>query len=704
VGSSPVNGAAFTTTNPNVDRPDGLPADRELCVHGQDPQAGANNCNLYASKEYVWFNGGPAAAQLSDGDYFFAVLAPGGQGGNRNPNDGTEKNLSDVSPTSGTPGGTVWTARTFHVANGQFTYTGNPALHLYDGVTQKIRLFPYDDSPNNGGVYILALCRIPDPISTTDAPGVNPSNCKYDAFKVRNGTGGEDESPDAFIEIVEDATNEVNDAHVFTITVTATGGKQPYTVGVTPSVSPAPDLGTSTTCSTGVALAAGADQYSCTFTINSSSAGAFTAGASATVTDANNKSANVSTGTTGQGDGAVKTYVDAKISVGQDGTNGIGEAHTVTGHVDVNPGTGWSFAPSGTVINFTIGSGPGALSAASCTTTDATGSCSVALNNPTTAGTTTVNASTTVTVGGLALARSTDGQAGNSGPLTKVWVAGSLSWYKDKSTTSMRLGGATFAVCRTADWSSASGSFGTPLYPPVCLSVLDNIGQPGYAGRDTDVGAGSFKVEGLVLGKYTLTETAAPLNWVLDPTPKSTPDGYLSTTQPNYTFSVAFVNTPKYQGETATGAGFPWSATQKAPANWFMYTPWETSTVNGAQKTGLSAMGTIALLAGQTLNAGTVDGVQDPSGNRSITISLNTNDHWRFAAGASNTVKIEVMSSCDSRQPYVQPGQFDIKVSPAAGQTVVTVSATSLSGALRTQFNAAKCYGIHADVERPLVW
>ena len=52
------------------------------CKNGQ-PNV---NCNIYDGKQYVWMNGGPAAANLGDGNYFFAVLEPGGQA---SPNDGT---------------------------------------------------------------------------------------------------------------------------------------------------------------------------------------------------------------------------------------------------------------------------------------------------------------------------------------------------------------------------------------------------------------------------------------------------------------------------------------------------------------------------------------------------------------------------------------------------------------------------------------
>src|ERR1044072_5212027 len=79
-----VTGAAFTTTNTNADG-------TGHCKNGNEDV----NCNIYDGKQYVWLNGGPSTAYVGDGDYFFAVLEPGGQGGNDNPNDGTPKNLSD---------------------------------------------------------------------------------------------------------------------------------------------------------------------------------------------------------------------------------------------------------------------------------------------------------------------------------------------------------------------------------------------------------------------------------------------------------------------------------------------------------------------------------------------------------------------------------------------------------------------------------
>jgi hypothetical protein len=149
-----VSGGAYTTVNPEVDGPN----------HCKNGNPGVN-CNIYDGKEFVWLNGGPAANGLGpDGEYFFAVLAPGGQ---PDPNDGGPKNLSDDFDAVAN--------RTFTVTNGEVsayagTHTFTPPL---------IRLFPYADTPNPGGVYIMAIC------SLARGYPVEPRDCKYDAFKVQ---------------------------------------------------------------------------------------------------------------------------------------------------------------------------------------------------------------------------------------------------------------------------------------------------------------------------------------------------------------------------------------------------------------------------------------------------------------------------------------------------------------------------------------
>jgi hypothetical protein len=151
-----VSGAGYTTVNTAVDG-------GNHCKNGNP----AVNCNIYDGKEFVWLNGGPAANGLGpDGEYFFAVLAPGGQ---PNPNDGGAKNLSDDFD--------AFTNRTFTVTGGEVSaYAGT---HTFD--SPLIRLFPYADTTNPGGVYIMAIC------SLDRGYPVEPRDCKYDAFKVQKG-------------------------------------------------------------------------------------------------------------------------------------------------------------------------------------------------------------------------------------------------------------------------------------------------------------------------------------------------------------------------------------------------------------------------------------------------------------------------------------------------------------------------------------
>lgn len=152
--NTPVTGAGFTTVNESVDGTD-------HCKNGNP----AVNCNIYDGKEFVWLNGGPSVAYVGDGDYFFAVLDPGGQA---DPNDGAAKNLSDDFDN--------YSNRTFSVSGGTVSYSGS---HDFDN--NKIRLADYADTTNSGGVYIMAIC------SLADGYPVDASDCKYDAFKIQEG-------------------------------------------------------------------------------------------------------------------------------------------------------------------------------------------------------------------------------------------------------------------------------------------------------------------------------------------------------------------------------------------------------------------------------------------------------------------------------------------------------------------------------------
>ncbi|OLC52312.1 MAG: hypothetical protein AUH85_17355 [Chloroflexi bacterium 13_1_40CM_4_68_4] len=143
--------AAFTTVNETKDG-------TGHCGNG----AGIVNCNLYDGRQFVWLNGGPSGAALADGTYFFVVLEPGGQ---HDPNDGADKNLSDDFD--------AYTNRTFTVADGVLSYSGT---HSFD--SNMIRLAPYANTDNPGGEYDMAIC------SLVDGYPVAADVCKHDNFKL----------------------------------------------------------------------------------------------------------------------------------------------------------------------------------------------------------------------------------------------------------------------------------------------------------------------------------------------------------------------------------------------------------------------------------------------------------------------------------------------------------------------------------------
>ena len=63
----------------------------------------------------------------------------------------------------------------------------------------------------------------------------------------------------------------------------------------------------------------------------------------------------------------------------------MGTNHTLTGHVNVNDGSGFANAPAGTLITFSKVSGPGSFVGAvnTCTTIGTTGSCTVQITSAT---------------------------------------------------------------------------------------------------------------------------------------------------------------------------------------------------------------------------------------------------------------------------------------------------------------------------------
>jgi len=123
-----------------------------------------------------------------------------------------------------------------------------------------------------------------------------------------------------------------------------------------------------------------------------------------------------------------------------------------------------------------------------------------------------------------------------SATLTFVDPLGKLTWVKQDRSGNL-LGGATFSVTATSG-AAVAAPWDLDANP---ITVVDNTGQPGYTGRDTDATPGEFSVDGLPTGTYEVKETAAPPNYVLDPTAQS---ATISQATPAPAIALPFMNTP----------------------------------------------------------------------------------------------------------------------------------------------------------------
>src|SRR5262249_27672667 len=239
----------------------------------------------------------------------------------------------------------------------------------------------------------------------------------------------------AQISIAPDATNEVGVSHTFTVTLLKdTGGGLVPAAGEHVDVTLTDSNGASHTAPTGSCTNAGPNTDAagqCTITFTSNSAGQVTGHATSTL-NINGQSVTVQTNGVAPNSGdAVKTFVDANIHINPPtATNPTGTNHVLTSNVMINAGLGAGFvpAPDGTLIHHTILSGPGSfVGSADCTTSGGTGSCTVTITSNV-AGTTVVQATTNVVVGGQTLTRTTGDGLHNDGPnAQKTWGSAQIS-------------------------------------------------------------------------------------------------------------------------------------------------------------------------------------------------------------------------------------------------------------------------------------
>ena len=153
--ADPVSGAIFTTD-----------------VNGNEV-----NLNQYAAKTDVYLNGGPGvnappgAAGLPDGTYYFQVTDPAG------------KKLLSTDAIQ---------CREVGVLNGVFTGPTGPCPHNAGGTTPfngtTVQLFPFNDTPNNGGVYkvwVTSITNFNEAGCVHLVFGFCPADSKTDNFKVK---------------------------------------------------------------------------------------------------------------------------------------------------------------------------------------------------------------------------------------------------------------------------------------------------------------------------------------------------------------------------------------------------------------------------------------------------------------------------------------------------------------------------------------
>lgn len=233
---------------------------------------------------------------------------------------------------------------------------------------------------------------------------------------------------DAKISIAADATNRVGGTHTFTVTVqqdTSADGGFIAASGVTVTGSILNSNGATSVFSGGTNTCVTGAAGTCQLTITGPMTGIATVSASAPVT-VETKLINVTTNSLlGSSGPAVKKWVDARISIGTNGTNRVGQPHTFTVTVTRDDSAAGAFVGvQGITVTGAITQSGGStatfVGGSTCVTGTA-GTCDLTVTSPTT-GTATVNASATVIADGLSINVLTNGLLGSSGPATKTWV------------------------------------------------------------------------------------------------------------------------------------------------------------------------------------------------------------------------------------------------------------------------------------------
>jgi hypothetical protein len=322
--------------------------------------------------------------------------------------------------------------------------------------------------------------------TTLSVGGVSLTRATGDAH-VGDGPNATKNWEAAKISIAPNATNEIGQPHTFTVTIQQDTGSGFVAVpaGTSCNITLTGANGATPNPAGPFNLVTNANGQ-CSVTFTSATAGTVTGHATSTLT-INGVVFNLSTNGTAPNSGdAVKTFVDANIAITpQTANNPTGTNHVLTAHVNVNAGDGSGYvnAPAGTHIVFSLSNAGGATATfvgpSACDTVGTTGSCTVTISSPTT-GTTTVNAATDVTVGGISLHRETaDSHAGDSPNATKLWADVAVTTQVHNASHQDITGTSVPGGTVVHDSASVTKTAGTPAGVPaptgtVTFTLYDN--------------------------------------------------------------------------------------------------------------------------------------------------------------------------------------------------------------------------------------
>lgn len=114
---------------------------------------------------------------------------------------------------------------------------------------------------------------------------------------------------------------------------------------------------------------------------------------------------------------------------------------------------------------------------------------------------------------------------------------GTITWTKNDNN-GQTLSGATFEVCRTADYNSTTQAF-DDLQTPVCVSVADDSDTVIGPGADQNPSGGAFLVIDLTFGRYDVTEITPPGGYAVDTNTRTVE---ITPGNQDKTISIAFVD------------------------------------------------------------------------------------------------------------------------------------------------------------------